>query len=425
MANIAREPNGRKRIQWVEDGKRKTLRIGEMNEANARSMLGRVEKLLALKVAGERPSGELAEWLRNMPEEMLARLVRVGLVADKSVLKMTLRNAADELLSASMKPSTEKNYRAAIRELFAHFGEARLVSSITETEAQQFKKAQLAQGLAAATVAKYVKVSRQLFRRAVRAGVVSVSPFDDVVAGSQTNATRLRFVSREDILRVIEAAPSNEWRLAIALARFCGLRVPSELAGLRWVDVNWARSRMTIRSVKTERIEGHETRVVPIMPEVSGFLTRAFEQAPEGAEFVFSEVWRREGANRGTHLKRLIVRAGVQVWPKAWQNLRASAATEIAEKHPAHVCAAWLGHSITVAREHYLTVRESDFTNAIEGSTQAAQNPAQSSDETTREAMKQGKHEVAQLVECDGVALVGSNSHSSLMPPEGLEPSTR
>jgi integrase len=46
-----------------------------------------------------------------------------------------------------------------------------------------------------------------------------------------------------------------------------GLRCPSEIAALRWGDVNWKRGRLMVRSVKTEGHEGHAVRVVPIAPE--------------------------------------------------------------------------------------------------------------------------------------------------------------
>ena len=38
-----------------------------------------------------------------------------------------------------------------------------------------------------------------------------------------------------------------------------GLRVPSEPLGLRWADVDWERTRITVGSPKTEHIEGGES----------------------------------------------------------------------------------------------------------------------------------------------------------------------
>jgi hypothetical protein len=74
-----------------------------------------------------------------------------------------------------------------------------------------------------------------------------------------------------------------------------------------------------------------------------------------------------------------MVRAGVDSWPRLFQNLRASRATELAAEFPSHVAAAWLGHSEEIADAHYRQVLDGDFAKAVAGpSQQAAQNPAQS-----------------------------------------------
>lgn len=44
--------------------------------------------------------------------------------------------------------------------------------------------------------------------------------------------------------------------------------------------------------------------------------------------------------NLRTQLQRILKRAGLTAWPKLWQNLRATRATELADRYPAHVAAA-------------------------------------------------------------------------------------
>jgi hypothetical protein len=65
------------------------------------------------------------------------------------------------------------------------------------------------------------------------------------------NPERLCFVSREESQKVLDACPDAEWRLLFALSRYGGLRCPSEHLALRWGDVDWERSRFTVRSPKT------------------------------------------------------------------------------------------------------------------------------------------------------------------------------
>ena len=73
------------------------------------------------------------------------------------------------------------------------------------------------------------------------------------------NSKRQEFISREDIQKVLDACPDNEWRLIFALARYGGLRIPSELYGLIWDDILWDKERFVIHSPKTEHNEGKKT----------------------------------------------------------------------------------------------------------------------------------------------------------------------
>jgi integrase len=144
---------------------------------------------------------------------------------------------------------------------------------------------------------------------------------------------------------------------------------------LTWSDVNWAESRLLIHSSKTEHHAGKGTRVVPIFRQLRPYLEQVWDQAEPGAMYVITR-YRNENANLRTQLERIIRRAGLNTWPKLFQNLRSSRATELAREFPAHVAATWLGHSTLVANKHYWQVTEEDFAQAT-GGANTAQNAAQ------------------------------------------------
>jgi len=139
---------------------------------------------------------------------------------------------------------------------------------------------------------------------------------------------------------------------------------------------------MLIRSSKTEHHAGKGTRTIPIFPKLRPYLDLAWDSAKPGAIHVIQR-YRSANANLRTQLTRILEKAGVAPWPKLFQNLRASRATELASEHPAHVAAAWLGHSTLVANRHYWQVTDADFAKAI-GSEEVAQNPAQQAHATSR-----------------------------------------
>ena len=135
---------------------------------------------------------------------------------------------------------------------------------------------------------------------------------------------------------------------------------------------------MLVRSPKTEHHEGKDVRQVPIFPELRSYLDQAWDEAPDHATHVIS-INRDDRANFRTRLTKIIRRAGLAPWPKLWQNLRSSRATELANEFPGHVAAAWLGHSTAIAQKHYWQVTDGDFDRAIlaDDSEKAARKTAQ------------------------------------------------
>ena len=161
---------------------------------------------------------------------------------------------------------------------------------------------------------------------------------------------RFFFVTREIAEKVIDACPDAEWRLIFALSRFGGLRCPSEHLALCWGDVDWQRSRITVHSPKTEHHEGKESRQIPLFPELLPYLQDVFELAREATGRVWPTDpvitrYRSGNANLRTQLERIVRKAGLEPWPKPFQNCRSSRETELAKDYPIHVVCAWMGNT--------------------------------------------------------------------------------
>ena len=158
--------------------------------------------------------------------------------------------------------------------------------------------------------------------------------------------------------------------MVFALARYGGLRCPSEIMKLRWRDVHWGQDRFTVHSPKTEHHDGKATRLVPIFPELRPILNEAYEEAEDGAEFVVSSP---RCENLGTNMERIIRSAGVEPWEKLFQNCRATRATElVAAGWPEYKVCKWLGHTEAIARRHYWQVTDEDYRKAADTPTGVA-----------------------------------------------------
>lgn len=173
--------------------------------------------------------------------------------------------------------------------------------------------------------------AKQFFEAARKRRVISESPFEDIGdCQVRANKSRDRFITADEAKAVLAACPDSQWRLLFALSRYGGLRCPSEHIGLRWSDIDWAKGRFTVHSPKTEHHEGHESRVVPIFPELRPYLEAAKADAEPGAEYVITiKSVRSQKPNCRTHMQRIIKKAGLKRWEKLFHNLRASRQTEL------------------------------------------------------------------------------------------------
>ncbi len=367
MASISRDKNGTKRIMFIDaNKKRHTIRLGKVSVKAAEAFKIRVESLITAHRTGTAIDSQTSDWVCSLSDEIHGRLLKAQLVEPRLHHKQhtlgDLINACFE--SMSVKDSTLTRYKQSRRLLFECFGEGRPLDDISPRDADSYRTWLESKDYAPAKVSKEISIAKMFMRKAVRWEMLTRNPFDGVVAGSQTNRDRLFYLDPESTHRLIDAAPNADWRCIIALARLGGLRCPSEVLLVRWADVDWAGLKLRVRSPKTERHLGKSERIIPLFPELHTVLLNAFELAESGAEFVVSG-YRDPKANLRTQLLRIIERAGLEPWPRLFNSMRASRATELAAEYPAAVCTSWMGHTQAVGESHYHMVREEDFARAI------------------------------------------------------------
>ena len=259
-----------------------------------------------------------------------------------------------------------------MRNLKTFFGADRAMETITEGDAEDFKLYLIDQKLAPTTVHKRLQSARMFFRDAKKRRMILDNPFAEVSAKAVVKRDRHYFVPREDVDQIM-AVCDPTWRTIVGLARYGGLRCPSEVLSLRWELLDWGHDRMVVDSPKTEHHPEGAQRTVPIFPELRPILEEALELAEPGAEYVVGGNYRVAAigergwmnCNLRTQLERLIRRAGLKPWPRLLHNLRASRETELAAEFPLHVVTRWLGNTPKIAMKHYLQVTEDDFAKAV------------------------------------------------------------
>jgi integrase len=449
MASIIKRPDGHRWIQFTDgDRTRKTLRLGKVSEKNAAKVCARVEQLLGCKISGDPYDRDLALWLAD-PDRGAAlrdKLAAVGLV--DAVKQSRLAEFLDEYITSrkDLKSATVTVLNHTRRCLVEFFGADKRVRDITAGDAEAWRvwlttsantRDKARDALASNTVNRRCGIAKQFFRVAERRGMVETNPFTSLSAHVRGNRARQYFVSRAEIDAAMEAAPDLEWRLIIALSRYAGLRIPSELLTLRWSDVDLPAGRMTIHASKTEHHEGGGMRICPIFPELKPYLDAAWDVMPENAEFVINR-YRLPNTNLRTQFQKILKRAGVKPWPKLFHNMRASRQTELLDRFPLKAVCDWLGNSAPVAIEHYAQVTAEHFHAAITEKTGtdpaltgearaeafAKQNPKVQRSAFTSESPQETKKALEKpgLMRCPAVLF--NTPQNAGMGVAGLEPAT-
>jgi len=411
MASITTEKaTGRRTIQFRgADGKRRSIRLGKVSKRQADRVRLLVEDPAGAAWSGGSVSDETARFMADAEDDLRDKLARVGLIRQTEAA--TLAAFMDTYLAGkrpTVKPGTMVRLNQAKLSLVRHLGADRRLRDVTEGDAADFRSKLIADGLAEATVRKRCGDARMIFRAAMRHGLIRSNPFaSDAIPCSAIGTKHHAYIGDADARKVSNALPDASWRLLFALARWGGLRVVSEPRALEWGHVDWERNRLNVPAPKTAHIAGHESRVIPIFPELAPLLREVFEQAPEGERFVLPMLQHQTSAALRKPMLAAIKRAGVKPWRRLWHNLRSTRQTELEQTFPSHVVCAWLGNNRDTARRHYLQVTEDHFTEAV-------QNPVQQAHATPRN----GSHEPNAKRDCSqAIALGGSK-----VTPTGFEP---
>jgi integrase len=372
------------------DNKRKSIRLGAVPKRTAEAIKLRVEALLNAKITNTPVDRDTANWLAGIGADLADKLAGVGLIAARS--SRLLGEFVEGYIASRLdtKAATRVSLGVCTARLISYFGKDRSLDSITPADMDRWHIHLQTAGYASATVGRTIKAARQIFTAAVRGRLIPSNPCEGIKAAAQTNPERLRFIDRATIGRIMNAA-DREWRLILALARYGGIRVPSELALLRLADIDFERGRLRVTSPKSARHAGKGERWIPLFPELRPHVEEAFETASEGEVYLVRHpCLRQRGANVNLRkgLTLLLRKAGAAPWPRLFHNLRASRQTELAAEFPAHVCCAWIGNSEQIAAAHYLQVTDADFAKAALGTSEGGEKSGAESGAITRETVQ-------------------------------------
>ena len=334
--------------------------VGIRNQADHNFVKAKLDALIACSSLGTTPTLEVQEWLKKIPEPLYRKVQDLGLVGNRAH-DMLVPQALDAFIQNQGQGKTQGTLKVWNRakthceQFFASYTIRNVDVSAAQGLRRYLLKLPGKQGgtMAEATVRKTCGVMSMVMDQAIREGVITHNPFKlgKVPISAGRNRAREVYVSKADVLQVIQHASDHEDRCVIGLSRFGGLRIPSEIKNLRWSDVDWERRELKVISPKTAGC-GKGTRVVPLFPELFDLLEKAHDSMGEESEFILPTL--RIHTNLNVRLRRLIEGAGVEPYPKVTHNLRASCVSDWSREYPTSEVAEWAGHTEIVLHNHYL-----------------------------------------------------------------------
>ncbi len=364
-------------IQWADEnavGGRRGVRLPKMPRTSADSFRAHVEAIVTAREGGYSIPMETIKWAGDLSDTLYAKLCgAAGLLPPRA--RATLGDFLTQYAASriDLKPATRVVRSQVEKNLREHFGDGCNMRSITAGKAEEFRLFLVGEKLASTTIHKRLQVARQILKAALRHKLIGENPFDGITQRAIINPERFYFVTPEATEKLSKAAPDIHWRSIIALARWGGLRTPSETLSVKWTDIDWADGKVIVTSPKGEK-DGKGTRVIPLFPELREVLDEAWELAPKGAVYVVDERYRRSAmkangwynCNLRTTFAKIVKRAGLKAWPRLFHALRASRETELAQRFPIHTVVAWLGNTPKIALKHYLMTTDADYAKALE-----------------------------------------------------------
>jgi len=432
-----------------ENSKRPEITLGKVTKKEAETAKVNIENLISFHKTGEVIRPVTQDWIAGLPEGLYNRLEQLELVSPRSNRDQpTVKGWTDAYIKMrekdkSTKSDTVRKLENVARRLSVFFKNVKL-DRISVYDAKMFKSYLLGEvGLSENTARKHIAISRQFFNAAIDKGLIKNNPFRGQPVTIRPNQNRFFFITSKMARQVLNACPDTQWRLIFGLARWGGLRCPSEILRLKWQDIDFEHNQFTVHASKTAHHIDGGIRTVPMFPELRPLFQDAFDMAKEGDVYCITR-YRDKTTNLRSQMCRIIERAGLQPWPKLFQNLRSTRETELFKMTNGNIKAvcSWIGNSPAVAMKHYAQVTEADLQEAAKMTLlDDAEKSMQNSMQTTAEQDRTEPHKSntgsdvspyecdtkkEKTKACDSVRNAGNwaglDSNQRRLTPMGLQP---
>lgn len=323
----------------------------------------RIDGRGVMRSLGPKRSKAQPEGLTQAQAEVAFRRLRdEAKVTPERSARRTVDDVGRDLIrakrAAGRKRSTLDGYDHALRIHLVPFFGVTPIHKIDRDDVRRFVEELESKGLAPKSIANFLGCLHSIVEHAIdERWVTGENPVKRVAKPRTPDADAdIRFLEPEEVEALLGGVPADDLgrveRVMYLTAAMTGMR-QGELLALRWLDVDWAASRVRIRrnfvrgefgTPKSKR----STRSVPLANRVGGELDRLYTDSPWKADdnLVFAHPATGKPIDRSRLLKRFkaaLRRAGVR--EVRFHDLRHTFGTRMAAAGvPMRVLQEWMGH---------------------------------------------------------------------------------
>ena len=282
------------------------------------------------------------------------------------IVQKTCQELWDAFLKdrANAKPATLSNFRSCQKLFYGAFSPTESIEAITPSRLLTWKQS-LQERYQRGGITSRLNLLSTVLQWAVGCGWLTTNPMKNVKRDRGIDREKHRDITQEDLSKLLEACPNQEWRKIIVLARIGGLRCPSEIQKLRWLHIDWKRNRFLVHSPKTEHHPGHHQREVPLFPELRKALQQHFELVnPNDNDFVIQSFQGKDCWCLTIPFAKISKAAGLGKIAQPFLNMRRSRSNEVVRKFGPTRENRWFGHTTEVMEDHYFSMKDEDFDEA-------------------------------------------------------------
>jgi len=223
---------------------RKSIWLGELSKTEATATQRHVDEIIAAQTAGLPIPRQTQHWLETLNLNLRSKLMPL-LGSAKTVSAMI--DAFIDHKSQSVTSSTLSSIENSLHPLSAEAGSL-LVQSVERHHLDAIREGVR---VANSTQSKFAKDWRAFFAWCVEQNASTHNPADHL--STHVHAAQKQFIARETIAKALAHCQDEHLASVIALSRYGGLRIPSEIFPLCASDVSDDRIRVTDTKRTSER----------------------------------------------------------------------------------------------------------------------------------------------------------------------------